>query len=80
MYTDTVNSSKYRYILHCLDIHRCNTIKMNRIEQKGITFDHDFGYSLISPFLFPPKKKREEQQENELAKIVIKGHAFLLDR
>ena len=34
------------------------------IEQKGMTFDHDFGYSF--PF-------------NEVAKIVIKSHAFLLD-
>ena len=40
-----------------------------------MTFDHDFGYS----FLFPPKKKGGEEEENELAKIVIKGHAFLLN-
>ena len=38
---------------------------------KGMTFDHDFGY----PFLFPPKK-REEEKENESAKILIKSHAF----
>jgi hypothetical protein len=28
----------------------------------------------FSPFLFPPKKKREEEKENELPKI--KSHAF----
>ena len=27
------------------------------IEQKGMTFDHGFGYTL----LFPPKKKRKEE-------------------
>ena len=47
------------------------------IEQKGMTFDHDFGYSF--PPLFPSKKKRDEKKENELAKIVIKNYAFLLD-
>ena len=31
---------------------------------------------LFSPFLFPPKKKREEEKENEFAKIVIKSHVF----
>ena len=45
------------------------------IEQEGMTFDHDFGY--FSPFLFPPKKRKEEK-ENEVAKIMIKSHAFLL--
>jgi len=42
-----------------------------------MTFDHDVGYSfpLFSSFL----KKREEEEENDLANIVIKGHAFLLD-
>ena len=44
------------------------------IEQKGITFDHDFDYSfpLFSSLLNGDK-------ENELAKVVIKGYAFLLD-
>ena len=32
----------------------------------------------FSPFLFPPKKV-EDEKENELAKIVMKSHAFLLD-
>ena len=42
-----------------------------------MTFDHDFGYSF--PFSQPSLNKREEEKENEFAKIVIKGHAFLLD-
>ena len=49
------------------------------IEQKGMTFDHDFVFYPPPLFLFPIKKKREEEKENKLAKIVIKGHAFLLD-
>ena len=45
------------------------------IEQKGMTFDHDFGYFFFSSFL-----KKEERRKGEwLAKIVIKSHAFLLD-
>ena len=44
-----------------------------------MNFDHDFGYSF--PFFpFPSKKKREEEKENDIAKIGIKGHAFLLDQ
>ena len=42
---------------------------------------HDFSPRLwwfFSPFLFTPKRKGEEEKSNELAKIVIKGHAFLL--
>ena len=50
---------------------------MLKIEQKGITFDHDFGYSI--PLFSSLLKKREEEKENELAKIVIKSHALLLD-
>ena len=43
---------------------------------KGMNFDHDIGYS-FPLFLFPPEKEREEEKENELAKIVIKKtHAF----
>ena len=42
-----------------------------------MNFDHDFGYSFLTfSYLL---KKREEEKENELAKIVIKVHAFLLD-
>ena len=48
-----------------------------KIEQKGMTFDHDFGYYF--PHFSSLLKKKEEEKENELAKIVIKGHAFLLD-
>ena len=42
------------------------------IEQKGINFDHDFGYSfhLLSSLL----KKREEEKENEK-----QNRAFLID-
>ena len=43
-----------------------------------MTFDHDFGY--FSPPFSYLIKKRQEEKENELAKIVIKGHVFLLDR
>ena len=44
-----------------------------------MTFDHEFSYSypLFSSLL---KRKREEEKENELAKIVIKSHAFQPDR
>jgi hypothetical protein len=45
------------------------------IEQKGMPFDHHFGYS-FPPFSSPLKKRGKE---NELAKIGIKSHAFLLD-
>jgi hypothetical protein len=49
-----------------------------KIEQKGMTFDHNFGYSF--PFSLPSLKKRDEEKENEVAKIVIKSHAFPLDQ
>ena len=43
-----------------------------------MTLDHDFGYSFpLFPFLL---KKKEEEKENEVTKIVIKSHAFLLDQ
>ena len=48
-----------------------------RIEQKEMPFDHDFGY--FSPFSLPSYKKREDEKENEIAKIVIKSLAILLD-
>ena len=49
-----------------------------KIELKGKTFDHDFGYSfsLFSPLL---KKKGRRKVEGK-AKFVIKSHAFPLDR
>ena len=46
------------------------------IKQKGMTFDHDFGYSLS---LLSSLLKREEEKENKQKKMVIKSHAFLLD-
>ena len=42
-----------------------------------MSFDHDF--VILFPFFLPSLKKREEKKENELAKIVIKGPAILLD-
>ena len=51
------------------------TLKSDRAKR------HDFWPRLwlfFSPFLFP-LKKREEEKDNELEKIVNKGHAFLLD-
>ena len=42
-----------------------------------MTFDHDFISSL--PLFSSLLKKREKEKENDLAKIVIKGYAFLLD-
>jgi hypothetical protein len=43
-----------------------------------MTFDHDFGYSF--PFYFSSLLKKEgREKENEVAKIVIKSNAFLLD-
>jgi hypothetical protein len=42
-----------------------------------MTFDQDFGYSF--PLLSPLLKKEGKEMENELAKIVIKVHAFLLN-
>ena len=49
-----------------------------KIEQKDMTFDHDFGYSF--PLFSSLLKKGGEEKENEVAKIVIKSHVFLLDR
>ena len=52
----------------------CQVIIATSTELKGMTFDHDFGYSfpLFSSFL----KKGEKEKENELAKIVFKTHVF----
>ena len=49
-----------------------------QIEQKGMTYVYDFSNS-FPLFSFLLIKKKEEEKENELAKIVIKGHAFLLN-
>ena len=46
------------------------------IEQKGKTFDQDFGNSFP---LFSSLLKKGREKENEVAQIVIKRHAFLLD-
>ena len=48
-----------------------------RIEQKGMTFDHDFCYSfLFSSSLFL-KKGREKGKK--ITKVVVKSHPFLLN-
>ena len=47
------------------------------IEQKGITFDHDFSYSF--PLFSSLLKKEGREKKNQVSKIVIKSHAFLLD-
>ena len=47
------------------------------IEQKGMTFDHDFSSS-FPPFLFPPTKEGRRKRER-ISIIVIKSHAFMLD-
>ena len=43
------------------------------MEQKGMTFDHDFCY-LILFFSSLLKKEKGRENENEVAKIVIKSH------
>ena len=43
-----------------------------------MTFDHDFGYSF--PLFSSLREKEGREKENEVAKILIKSHAFLLDR
>ena len=48
---------------------------VKQIEEKGMTFDHDF--SIFFPFSLPSYKKREEKK---VAKIMIKRHAFMLDQ
>ena len=40
----------------------------------GMAFDHDFAYSY--PLFSSLLKKREKEKEDELAKILIKGHVF----
>ena len=48
------------------------------IDQKGMAFDQNFFYSF--PLFSSLLKKEGREKENEVAKIVIKSHAFLLDR
>jgi hypothetical protein len=47
------------------------------IKQKGMTFDHDFGHSF--PLFSSLLNNEGRRKENKSSKIVIKGHAFLLD-
>ena len=62
--------------MHTLQYYSYISAKFKSIEQKGMTFDHDFGYSLPL-FFFPPKKGRRKGER--IAKIVIESHALLLD-
>ena len=48
-----------------------------RIEQKGMTFEHHFSYSL--PLFYSLLKKDRRRKGELIPKIVIKSHAFLLD-
>ena len=49
-----------------------------KIDQKGMTFDHDFGYSLS---LFSSLLKKEGRRKGGwIAKIVIKSDAFPLNQ
>ena len=68
--------AKLSAILKYIQIVQLNLVK--KIEQKGMTFDHDFGYSF--PLSFSLLKKEGREKKNEVAKIMIKSHAFLLDR
>ena len=48
------------------------------MEQKGMTFDHDFCYFIL---LFSSLLKIEgREKENDVAKIVMKSHTFLFHR
>ena len=54
-----------------------NCTKLKLIEQKGMPLDHDFGYSF--PLSSSLLKKEGRENENEIAIILIKSHAFQLD-
>ena len=48
-----------------------------KIEQKGMTFDHDF--MLFVLLFFFPLFRREEKKGKRITKVVVKSHAFLFD-
>ena len=55
----------YYYCLWCAQLYtvpRHPIIQHKVIEQKGMTFDHDF-FLYYSPFLFPPKKEVKRKGE-----------------
>ena len=55
-----------------------NQIIIFMIDQKGMTFDHDFCYSFSfssSLFFYGGREK-----EKRITKVVVKSHAFLLDQ
>ena len=51
------------------------TIIQVGMKQKGMTYDHDFGYLIL--FFSSLLKKEAREKENEVAKIVMKSHTFL---
>ena len=56
---------------------KSHTIFLEKIAQKGMTFDHDLVISFpLFSFLL---KKEGRRQGKWIAKVVIKSHAFLLD-
>ena len=77
------------YSIFTVLYHRCESFRFgtfkkkyfieyyNLIDQKGMTFDHDFGYSFP---LFQSLLEKQGRRKGEcILKIVIKNHAFLLD-
>ena len=65
---------EYRiYKTKCISNQSFGSVKL--IEQKGMTFDHDF--DIHSPFLLPSFFMREEKR---ITKVAVKSHAILLDR
>ena len=63
--------------LHSIILSKLWLFNISKIKQKGITFDHDFGYSLPIFSSFP--KKKGKRKGEWIAQIMIKSHAFLLD-
>ena len=62
MFIYTSNRTYFKKTFKAL-LNNFTTWTYDKIKQKGMSFDHDFGYSLplFSFFL----KKREEEKENE---------------
>ena len=50
---------------------------ISRIEQKGMTFDHDFYY--LFPFSSSLFFSKEREKGKIITKVVVKSHVFLLD-
>ena len=54
------------------------TLYVLTMERKGMTFENDFCYFILS--FSSLLRKEEREKENEVAKIVIKSHTFLFHR